>query len=261
MAPAASGLRAPSIPTLEIDVILNSVMRTAALALAAMVLAASSFAAPMPGQGNWTSTLQGRDIDRHAVSVLSPDAVYLYDSALGVTWLRDARGSAQLSWADATAWASDLVTGSGGAQVDDWRLPTLGTTASQWDFSFGGSNGGFNVAPSSSELAHLFHVTLGNTSAYDTLGNENPTGGLTNTGSFNNLLPANYWLGTGFDADAAWNFDTSYGAQNPAFKQLGFGAIAVRSGDVLVSAVPEPQGLALALAGLAAMGCYRRRVS
>ena len=56
---------------------------------------------------------------------------------------------------------------------------------------------GYNVAGSSSEMAHLFYVTLGNASSRYTNGTTRTVGvGLTNTGSFQNLRSYPYWMGT-----------------------------------------------------------------
>lgn len=224
-----------------------------------------AFADPVPGQGTWESTLLGRDILLNAVPASSPEAVYLYDTALNVTWLRNAQASNEISWAAASQWAADLVTGSGAAQVTDWRLPVMAAGQSATcDFSFSGTNCGYNVGAGTSELAALFHVTLGNLSRYDALGDERMVGaGLTNTGSFLNLQASGYWLGDALDAEAAWRFDTFDGVQDVTFKDIPFFAMAVRGGDVMAAPIPEPQTFALMLTGLA-VGVFvasRRRAS
>lgn len=225
---------------------------------------ASSFGAvadPVFGQGNWETTLQGRDIGGNAVDADSAAAVYLYDSALNITWLRNGNLTGELSWATASQWANDLVTGSGAAQVSDWRLPRMTAVAvASCDFAFVATACGYNVDTASSEFAHLYHVALGNLSRYDAAEQERGLeAGLTNTASFVGLQAGGYWLADAMDGEAAWRFDTYDGVQDVTFKELPFYAIAVRDGDVL--AVPEPQTLHLALTGIVAVGwlMIRRR--
>lgn len=48
-----------------------------------------------------------------------------------------------------------------------WRLPTTTDTgAAGCDFDYNGTDCGYNVAPTSSEMAHLFFAELGNLSQY-----------------------------------------------------------------------------------------------
>ena len=62
------------------------------------------------------------------------------------------------NWSTANTWANNLVFGG----YSDWRLPTMiDTGASGCDFSYaGGTDCGYNVDTATSEIAHLFHVTL-----------------------------------------------------------------------------------------------------
>jgi len=104
-------------------------------------------------------------------------------------------------------------------------------------------------------LAHLFQVTLGNPALFDTAGNvrSGASGvdfGLVNTGAFQDLQSALYWYDTRSALTSQWTFEPHRGFQgttNVAGLATGH-AIAVRSGDV--AAVPEPQTVALLLAGL-----------
>jgi len=228
------------------------------------VLASAAQAAEVAGQGTWESTLLGRDIGLNAVAATSADAVYLYDTTLNVTWLRNANANGDMNWGIAVGWADNLVTGGGSTAISDWRLPMMSVAAScNWSDT-GGTNCGLNAATGSSELASLYFGTLGNASAsFDIDGNRLSGAGLTNTGSFVNLISGNYWMGTAdtdFPADAAWSLNTEDGVQSRAPQFQPFSAMAVRSGDVLVTAVPEPETYALMLAGLALMaGVARRR--
>ncbi|HSW03418.1 hypothetical protein [Aquabacterium sp.] len=213
-------------------------------------------AAPVPGQGTWESSLQARDLDGNG----QVDAYY--DTALNITWLRDANVNGQRDWNAASGWADDLVF----AGYSDWRLPTmLDTGAEGCDQSFSGSDCGYNVQTRSgatvfSEMAHLFYETLGNAAAFDTAGNPQ-AGGLTNTGDFLNMQAAAYWIGLTYrnpETGEAWYFNADDGFQFHIGKENEFFAMAVRAGDV-IQAVPEPQSLALVLLALAATAPLTRR--
>ena len=177
----------------------------------------------------------------------------VYDTATNLTWLADAGLGGLRSQADAALWAQALSFGG----VDDWRLPTVAPVngvALQLDYSEDGSTDiGLNNAGSNSELGHLYHASLGNTSA-----------GLTQTGDFAGLLdPANaigpvFWTGTASEPGWGLAFFMGMGLQDQLATDTLGQAWAVRVGDV--AAVPEPGGLALMLAGLAAAaGVTRRR--
>jgi hypothetical protein len=211
---------------------------------------------PVPGQGTWESTLQARDIDGNG----QVDAYY--DTALNITWLRDANVNGPRDWNAASAWADDLVFGV----YADWRLPTmLDTGVAGCDQSFSGTDCGYNVQTKSggtvfSEMAHLFYETLGNTAVFDAAGNPQ-AGGLSNTGDFLNMQAAAYWIGLTYktpETGEAWYFNTADGFQSHIGKENEFFAMAVRPGDV-AQIIPEPQSLALALLALAAAAPWVRR--
>ena len=206
----------------------------------------------------------GRDINLHEVAATSDAAVYLYDKTLDVTWLRNSFGngaSSPVNWNAASAWAANLVTGSGGNAISDWRLPTMAAPALACNFSYGGTNCGFNPATSSSEMASLFYSTLGNKAYYDTNGDAQAVYGLTNTGSFQNMQSGYHWLGTEYApsvAGDAWYFVTNVGNQSASSKNSLLYAMAVHSGDVMAP-VPEPETYAMLLAGLGVIGAVARR--
>ncbi len=176
-------------------------IRFLTLAAATLALATSAQAA-----------LVGRDINGNAVAGSSASAVFLYDADLNLTWLRNANAGAGssfddgfsttdglMTWGNANNWANTLTVGN----YSGWRLPTMvDTGAPGCDFSYaGGTDCGYNVQTATSEMAHLYYVSLGNL-AYCPPGDATCAGGpqagwgLTNTGNFQNLQPYVYWSGT-----------------------------------------------------------------
>ena len=195
-------------------------------------------ALPVPGQGTWETTLQPRDLNGDSVT----DAYF--DTDLNITWLANANANGPMTWARANTWANNLTVGS----YSDWRLPipTPGGSGAIVCTS-GGTNCGFNVDPSSSEMAHLFHVTLGNISAWDTTatfrgGTSGIEWGLVNTGPFTDFQSYFYWFGTpvATDPGITWNFSTNTGNQGAFGRGNPVYAMAARDGDVTAS-IPEPQ--------------------
>lgn len=263
----------------------------------ACVLAFSggAFAAPVVGQGTWETTLLGRDIGGSAVDGSSASAVFLYDTTLNITWLRDANAiGASGNWTASNTWANTLVVGAYGG----WRLPTtMDTGAFGCDFSYGGGTDcGFGVQTKSgnpamyeagqtvySEMAQMWFAALGN-KAYcapgDTTCADAQLGwGLTNTGAFQNLQPGGYWSKSEIfvSEPSAWYFYANSGYQDISPKPDVLFAFAVRDGDVCSSfpgggatggcfpgpgpfPAPEPTTLALLCAALLGAKVARRSV-
>ena len=200
------------------------------------------------------AALQARDLNGDT------NADAYYDTVLDITWLKDANfastsgfdADGKMTWANATSWAAGLdVFGVGG-----WRLPSttdLGTPGCDFSLPPGGTDCGYKVSPASSEMAHMFYVTLGN-KGFDDAGY-----GLANAGPFVNLSPTGiYWSETTAattGGTAAWMFWQQFGYQEPNLKSNENYAWAVHSGDV--AAVPEAPSYVLLLAGLAVV-CARR---
>lgn len=240
---------------------------TALLCAAALTTQAQAVA--VPGQGSWQARLQARDLDGN----LGNGAEGYYDLDLNITWLADAfqaRTSLyqarpvyapgdSLIWPHAVEWANNLVLYG----ISDWRLPKSFDTGTPGCSNLtAGGECGSNVNPASSELAHMFHVTLGNVSYLSPQGTQAVGGGLTNTGNFSNVYAGHYWSATDFDDVNAWNFDFNFGMQLATVKQSqGSAAWAVLDGDrgTPLSAVPEPGSWSLMLVGATGLLTARRR--
>jgi PEP-CTERM motif len=252
-------------------------LKNLASMLVAIAATATLFATPAE------ATLLGRDINGYAVAGSDASAVFLYDTHLDITWLRDANASATagntndpygygiggyMDWDTANNWAKTLTVGA----FSGWRLPTSlqpdAACTHQYAFdTLGPQSGGWSCT--GSEMGHLWYTELGNKGLFVFVGLDltvQPGWGLTNTGSFQNLQPDNYWTGTDHYPPHndnnylyAWIFNPNNGDQYAAPKDAAFLAMAVRPGDVFVASVPEPGTLALAVAALVGIGIVRQR--
>ena len=133
-----------------------------------MLMSGAALAAGVSGQGTWETTLLGRDIQGNAVASNSESAVFLYDTVLHVTWLRDANVNGEMPWKTANSWANNLVVGT----FSGWRLPTMIDAGAPGCEHFGNGSAtdcGYNVQTKSgdpkkyeqgqtvfSEMAHLY---------------------------------------------------------------------------------------------------------
>ena len=193
---------------------------TVALTVAALLQAGSALAA-----------LELRDINGNATAIAA-DAQFAYDTVLDATWYLTANNT-RLTWDNAKSWAAGLTVGT----FSGWSLPAADPAC-----------GEFNCT--GSQMGELYYTALGN-----------PAGGpLANTGPFKNLQSNFYWSGTEYapSPSSAWTFSTISGPQGVDAKlDEHLYALAVRPGDV--AAVPEPETVALFLAGLAGVLVMRRR--
>ena len=177
----------------------------------------------------------------------------IYDDDLNITWLQDANyartsghdADGRMTWAQAMAWAANLVYGG----FDDWRLPTA--------LNQDGTGPCFGLNCANSEMGHLYYTELGNAAGAAVI----------NAGPFINLQLDVYWSSTenAGDPDAAWDFffrdNGDGGLQGFTLKDGNLFAFAVRTGDVGAAAVSEPASLLLL--GLGALGlgwAHRRRL-
>lgn len=214
------------------------------LTAGALLLAAATVqAAPVSGMGTWETTLHARDLDGDG----NTDA--FYDSVLDISWL--ARQNPDYArYCDHAAY----LAASSFFGIDGWRLPMAASLAYPCPVGICG----YNVQTSDNELAHLFHVTLGNLS--------NPTGGaLVNSGDFPDLNPTGEYWQDGSDALAEMSFAGRFvvraGIQVVGNMTSGASALYVHDGDVgaRVAEVPEPSTALLAAGALGAWWCVRRR--
>ena len=228
--------------------------------LASVFMAGVAHAIPISGQGTWESTLLGRDIDHDGVT----DAYY--DTSLNISWLADANYAAtsgvppatpfsepgQMFQPDAITWAAGLDIGG----VQGWRLADS-------DFSDARAAcpvitvAGCRYVPNTAvdEFAHLYYVTLGNTTQ------SSSQLGTNNTGSFLNVMGGSYYynhMPDGFSS--AFSFGTGRslldGQQFPQY------AWAVHDGDVgggIAAPIPEPHTYVLMALGLAMVGTMVRK--
>lgn len=225
----------------------RSFLRRAAqrlLATGALLLSAATLqAAPVAGMGTWESTLHARDLDGNG----SADA--FYDSVLGISWM--ARHNRDFARYDEHA---ALLAASSFFGIAGWRLPF----AASIGFPCPAGVCGRNVQTGDNELAHLFHITLGNVS--------NDTGGaLVNSGEFLDLNPDGLYWQDGpvalSAASRAGRFLMSIGTQSTQPMNAAASALYVHDGDVgaLVAEVPEPSSALLTAGALGAWWCVRRR--
>ena len=205
----------------------------------------SSHAAAIRGQGTWETTLQPRDLDGNMSTIEA-----YYDTDLNITWLADANYTGiAMDWTTANSWAAGLYGNTG------WRLPNtnpVNGATYNYDLSYRGTSDiGFNIsAPGTmyagstgSEMAHLFHITLGNigycgpsNSTEFTCNGRQAGSGLTNSGPFSNIRSYFYWSATEYppSTHVAWLFGFHDGEQTTGGTGIGFTfhAWAVHDGDV-----------------------------
>ncbi len=172
----------------------------------------------------------------------------IYDRDLDISWLADANANGLMNWVDAKAWAAGLNVGG----VTGWRLPTSQNNANAqmpWPCC---------TIPGS-ETGHLFYDELGGSTFNPILASGDPDLGL-----FSNMTNSLNWTGTEevpFSIDA-WAFEFNGGIRRSIIKGTTLRAMAVHSGDVGASSVPEPETITLmglGLAGLLGFGRRQRR--
>ena len=223
--------------------------------------------AALLGTGGAQAGLVGRDLDGN----LANGAEAYFDSALNITWLADADyaktsgydANGLMHFTEAKVWAAQLNLGG----TSGWRLPKISDPTLPCEIKWSTPNCGYNPEAGSSEMASMFFDTLGNIGSRDSVGGWRPGTpgidyGMVNTGPFKNLQNGSYWFDTPYQFDYyddAWHFDFKEGYQSFLIKEYDFHSWAVHDGDVgrPTATVPEPQGMLLALIGLATLALSR----
>ena len=151
----------------------------------------------------------------------------IYDTVLDITWYDFSRGI--YNWDNQMAWAEGLSVSFGGHTFDEWRLPSAGESPC------------YGEDCTSSEMGHLYYVSLGNPSG----------GGTITSGPFDHIFTIKqHWFSTEYEpVDWAYRFNFIQGFQGYDPKSSTLYALAVRDGDV--GAFPEPDFSATPLSGTA----------
>jgi len=221
----------------------------------ACIAPVAAHAAVLPAQGSWQADLSGRDLDGN----LDNGYEAYYDASLNITWLADANhaktsghdADGAMSWTDASAWAASLNLGG----VTGWRLPSAKYATCSGN-GYLQSQCGYFSDPASSEMSHMYFVTLGNARQTSTINLD-----ANNTGPFANVKDSwgSYYFDSVTGVKGAWTFNFTNGNQEPDYTYREHQAWAVHAGDV--GAVPEPQTWATMLLGLLGMTVVARRRS
>lgn len=147
----------------------------------------------------------------------------------------------QTSWLGGVAFVNYLNKTSYGG-INNWYLPTVANGSSGFNTSTNGTIRG-------DELGELFYSELAGTAGQ----------AIPNTTTFDNEQAYNYWTGTAFDPNnfIAWAYLNGIGYQGTSVMRNQFWVWAVSPGQV--TAVPEPESLAMMLLGLGVVGVVVRR--
>jgi hypothetical protein len=172
----------------------------------------------------------------------------IYEDDQGLVWIDYSSGSKE--WPDLVSWAKALNEegaltykfndGVSVAWDGDWRLPNTVDRARKNGYD-GSTTAGFNIT--SSEMGHLFYVSLGNVGYYNKNGEVEPGfAGLKNKGPFQNLKESIYFSGTVYSIypNHPWHFNFYYGGQDfTSFtNSYAYPGLAVREGKVTTSSAP-----------------------
>jgi hypothetical protein len=163
-------------------------------------------------------------------------------------------------------------TSYGGTQ--QWRLPAM-LQSGACNFTYDGTNCGYNVNPATSELARVYYTELGRIAKFDADAFPNEGYGIFKDGGyetppspvlplpFTNVQSDAYWLGLTYSLNdaQAWSFATSDGNQGFESKagQRFVWAVAPGNVQITTSPVPLPAPVWLIGSGLACLAFRLRR--
>ncbi len=173
----------------------------------------------------------------------------IYDSGASLLWLDYTHGGGNDNGGEANTWVTGLSLNSidtPGYIVDSsgWRLPIT-------DPAIVPDNVGYNQT--GSEMGHLYYTDLGLIAGTAVTAD--------NQGPFTNIVLGAYWTGTYYEGEGSyWVFGTA-GYQDGDRDYNHNYTLAVRSGQLLTSAVPEPSTYFLLCIGLGVVGYARRKMS
>jgi len=216
----------------------------------------------------------------NAALVSASGGLAYYDTGTNLTWVADANlaetsgydADGRMTWTQSVGRIASLNAqnaGLGYLGTNTWRLPTVTDTGSSGcNFTFNGTDCGFNVDLATSEMAKMFASTLGNTAGFNTSGIQQPCYSASpnycmgNVGSFSNIQAEYYWSGTTHapNASDAWYFSFANGNQSVQPKTVILYAWAVSSGNPLGAPVPIPPAVWLFGSALGVMGWMRRKI-
>jgi hypothetical protein len=171
----------------------------------------------------------------------------IYDSDQSLFWLDYSNGTGdyntQMIWVSELLLTNVVTPGYNVTWTDPaWRLPTTIPALGGYD-------------QKDSEMGHLYYTNLLLTK----------WNGVTGVGSanqfpFTKLEPTEYWSGTYENPFYPQFFNFSDGYQGAIDYYYGFSALAVRSGQLESSAVPEPSTYLLLGISLGVVGYARRKM-
>jgi len=208
-------------------------MKTLVAAAAMLALTGAAYAAPV-FQGRLAD---GTASDTCTVSGDTKCAMFYY-TTLDITILNDWNiGAGSWSATAAAGSAQALAESAGSAQTDftGWFLPT------------GDGSQGAGALNQYLSIWNAVGSLLAGLQA-----------------QFDGVQSVGYWSGTGYapNPNLAWGFNAFSGIQGlVGLNDIALYAVAVRPGDVVTAAVPEPGTLGLLLAALGAGVVVRRRRS
>jgi len=226
----------------------------------------SAYAAVVPSQGTWKTTLEARDLDGDPNTIEG-----WFDTILNITWLADANlatsntfgvsgidANGRMRWEAANSWIDAMNTNNYLGQ-SGWRLSTItdvGNNGATYSSIYQGVDYGYNIDTANGEMAHMFYNTLGNSAEFDI--NGVPTGCtspdfcLSNTGTFSNMQSSDYWSSTVYtpNTNYMWTFNFNTGSQDTSFWLNNSNVWAVHDGDVGATVVPVPATVWLFGSGL-----------
>lgn len=243
------------------------------LLAAGLIQTSPAQAAAISGQGSWETSLRGRDLDGD----LSNGYEAYYDTLLNLTWTADVNvaktlGLGTQGWGAGWVVLSDaryLAAHLSYHGITGWRLPTYYPQAVGGCYlGYSGVGCGVPEGAVASELAHMYHLTLGVEVAASGRGASYAVVNQPfNTGPFWNFEgPSStvnrFWTDT-LSAEGSLAPDqitfsgfTSTTRGYVGYVRMGSDAAAaawfVRDGDV--AAIPEPETYAMMLAGLGLVG-------